>query len=86
MEDKTNANNRQYADLTHYIPGGISEQPVGGWRFIHDHTFCMGRSLEVMSSVKDAGLEEVAKRLIAEARAVDEMFEATRHGVTGATE
>ena len=29
-----------------------------------------------MRSVKDAGLEEVAEGLIAEARAVDELFEA----------
>ena len=79
-----NANNRQYANLTHYIPGKSREQPDGGWRFIQGHTFCMGRSLEVISSVKDAGLEGVATRLIAEARAVDEMFEATRHGGSGA--
>lgn len=74
MEDKTNAANKKYANLTHYIPGGTSEQPVGGWRFIHDHTFCMGRSLERMRSIEDAGLKEVAKGLIDEARAVDEMF------------
>lgn len=74
MEDKTNADNKQYANLTHYIPGGTMEQPVGGWRFIHDHTFCMGRNTGQMRSVKDAGLEEVAKGLIDEAKAVDEMF------------
>ena len=74
MEDKTNAENRKYANLTYYIPGGTRKQPVGGWRFIHDHTFCMGRSVEEMRSVKDAGLEEVAKGLIDEAKAVDEMF------------
>lgn len=76
MEDKTNADNKKYANLTHYIPGVTSEQPVGGWRFIHDHTFCMGRSVEQMRSVKDAGLEEVANGLIDEARAVDKIFEA----------
>ncbi|CAD6592831.1 MAG: hypothetical protein ASARMPRED_006743 [Alectoria sarmentosa] len=74
MEDKTNAENRKYANLTYYILGGTRKQPVGGWRFIHDHTFCMGRSVEEMRSVKDAGLEEVAKGLIDEAKAVDEMF------------
>ncbi|CAF9943397.1 MAG: hypothetical protein ALECFALPRED_000290 [Alectoria fallacina] len=77
MEDKTNAENRKYANLTYYIPGGTRKQPVGGWRFIHDHTFCMGRSVEEMISVKDAGLGEVAKGLIDEAKAVDEMFRVT---------
>ena len=62
--------------MTHYIIGGYT-QPVGGWRFVHDHTFCMGRSLEVMRSVKDAGLEEVAKELVREAKAVDKMLNAT---------
>lgn len=76
MEDKTNADNKKYANLTHYIPGITSEQPVGGWRFIHDHTFCMGTSVEQMRSVKDAGLKEVANGLIDEARAVDKIFEA----------
>ena len=74
MEDKTHEDNRQYANLSHYIPGKVNEQPVGGWRYIHDHTFCMGRSVEEMSSVKEAGLEEVAKGLVREAKSVDEMF------------
>ena len=77
MEDKTNAENRKYANLTYYIPGGTRKQPVGGWRFLHDHTFCMGRSVEEMISVKDAGLGEVAKGLIDEAKGVDEMFRVT---------
>lgn len=76
-EDKMNAQNKQYANLTHYIPGGRSEQPVGGWRYIHDHTFCMGRNVEHMTSMKDAGLEEVAKSLIDEAKAVDQLFKVT---------
>lgn len=70
MQDKMNAENKEYANLTHYIIGGYA-QPVGGWRFIHDHTFCMGRSVEDMRSMKDAGLEEVAEGLVREARAVD---------------
>ena len=77
MEDKTNAENRRYANLTYYIPGDTDAQPVGGWRFIHDHTFCMGRNMGQMKSIKDAGLEEVAIRLIDEAKAVDEMFNVT---------
>lgn len=77
MEDKTNADNKDYANLTHYIPGRAHEQPVGGWRFTHDHTFCMGRNVEEMKSVKDAGLEEVAKRLIEEARATDKILNTT---------
>lgn len=68
------ADNKEYANLTHYIPGASHEQPIGGWRFVHDHTFCMGRNIDQMKSVKDAGLENVAKALIAEARAVDKMF------------
>ena len=75
MEDKTDSENREYANLTHFIPGRSHEQPNGGWRFIHDHTFCMGRSREEMKSIKDAGLEEVATALIEEAVAVDELFE-----------
>lgn len=74
MEDKMNAANKEYANLTHYIPGASHEQPIGGWRFVHDHTFCMGRSTDQMKSVKDAGLENVAKGLVAEARVVDNMF------------
>ncbi len=74
MEDKTNADNEEYANLTHYIPGGSNEQPVGGWRFIHDHTFCMGRSFGHIRSVKDAGMEEVARELVEEAKEVDELF------------
>ncbi len=77
MEDKTDLHNQHYANLTHYIPGGIDEQPVGGWRFIHGHTFCMGRTVGKMKSVKDAGLEVVAKKLIEEAKAVDELFKAS---------
>ena len=73
MEDKMNAENRHYANLTHYIPGKSHEQPEGGWRFIHDHTFCMGRSREEMISIKDAGLEAVAKELVDEAKTVDAM-------------
>ena len=76
MEDKTNAENKEYANLTHYIPGGSNEQPVGGWRFIHDHTFCMGRNMGQMKSIKDAGLERVVEALVDEARAVDKMFKA----------
>ena len=76
LEDKTNADNKQYVNLTHYIPGGSDEQPVGGWRFIHDHTFCMGRNKEKMKSIKDAGLEAVAQELVDEAKAVDKMFKA----------
>ena len=78
MEDKTDADNQNYANLTHYIPGGTDKQPIGGWRFIHGHTFCMGRTVEKMKSVKDAGLEEVAKKLINEAKAVDKLFKVTR--------
>lgn len=74
MEDKMNADNKAYANLTHYIPGASHEQPIGGWRFVHDHTFCMGRNTDQMKSVKDAGLESVAKALVAEARVVDNMF------------
>ena len=58
MEDKTNAANKEYANLTHYIPGDVNEQPVGGWRFIHDHTFCMGRNMGQMKSVKGGGVRE----------------------------
>ena len=76
MEDKTNSDNHKYANLTHFIPGRSHEQPIGGWRFVHDHTFCLGRSTEQMKSIKDAGLEVVAKRLIDEAKAVDEVFKA----------
>lgn len=76
MEDKTNADNKEYVNLTHYIPGGSHEQPVGGWRFIHDHTFCMGRNKEKMKSIKDAGLEAVAQGLVDEAKAVDKIFKA----------
>lgn len=77
MEDKTDAENRRYANLTYYIPGDRSASPVGGWRFIHDHTFCMGRNLGQMKSIKKAGLEEVVKGLIKEAKAVDEIFNVT---------
>ena len=77
LEDKTNADNRRYANLTHYIPGDTSRQPVGEWRFIHDHTFCMGRNMGQMKSIIDAGLEEVAKGLIDEAKTVDKMFNNT---------
>ena len=76
MEDKTHSENKNYVSLTHYIPGRAHEQPVGGWRFTHDHTFCMGRSVDQMIPVKDAGLEEVAERLIEEAKTVDKMFNA----------
>lgn len=76
MEDKTDSENKGYINMSHYIPGRSHEQPEGGWRYIHGHTFCMGRSVEEMKSVKDAGLEEVAKALIDEAKAVDEFFAA----------
>ena len=74
MEDKTNADNKEYANLTHYIPGDVNQQPLGGWRFLHDHTFCLGRNTGQMRSVKEAGLEKVAEGLIDEARAVDKLF------------
>ena len=74
MEDKTSSDNKKYANLTHFIPGRSHEQPIGGWRFVHDHTFCLGRSTDQMKSIKDAGLKEVVKDLIDEAKAVDEMF------------
>ena len=74
MEDKTKTDNKGYANMTHYIPGRSHEKPVGGWRFVHDHTFCMGRSTTQMKSVKDAGLEAVAKGLVDEAKAVDKIF------------
>ena len=76
MEDKTSSDNRKYANLTHFIPGRSHEQPIGGWRFIHDHTFCLGRSTAQMKSIKDAGLKTVVKRLINEAKAVDKVFKA----------
>ena len=78
MEDKTDSKNKKYANLTHFIPGRSHEQPIGGWRFVHDHTFCLGRSTDQMKSIKGAGLEVVAKGLIDEAKAVDKMFKADR--------
>ena len=75
LEDKMNSENKEYANLSYYIPGKAHEQPVGGWRFIHDHTFCMGRDRGEMKSVKEAGMEEVATGLIAEAKEVDKLME-----------
>ena len=74
MEDKTNPDNKEYANMTHFIAGLTHEQPVGGWRFIHGHTFCMGRKVEEMRSLKEVGLDETARELVVEARAVDKMF------------
>ena len=70
------SDNHEYVNLTHFIPGRSHEQPIGGWRYIHGHTFCLGRSTNQMKSLKDANLELVAKRLINEAKAVDAIFKA----------
>ena len=78
-EDKTDTEHREYANLSHFIPGGTNEPP--GWRYLHDYTYCLGRSLQEMHSVKDAGLEEVVQDLIAEARAVDELIETRKTGL-----
>ena len=74
MEDKKDENNKNYANLTHFIPGRSHQQPIGGWRYLHGNTFCLGRSTDQMKSIKDASLELVAKSLVDEAKAVDEMF------------
>lgn len=70
------SDNHEYINLTHFIPGRSHEQPIGGWRYIHGHTFCLGRSTSQMKSIKDAGLASVVKRLFDEAKAVDKILKA----------
>lgn len=65
---------KDFANLTHYIPAGVTwvEQPR--WRYLKHGVFCTDTKAGQVKSVEEAGLTKVIEDMIIEATEVDQML------------
>ena len=65
---------KDFANLTHYIPAGVTWAEQPRWRYLKHGVFCTDTKPVQVKSVQEAGLTKIIEDMIVEATEVDKMF------------
>ena len=65
---------KDFANLTHYIPAGVSWAEQPRWRYMKHGIFCTDTKAGQVKSLEKAGLTKVIEDLVVEATEVDKIF------------
>lgn len=71
---------KDFANLTHYIPAGATWKEQPRWRYLKHGVFCTDTKVGQVKSVEKAGLTKVIEDMIIEATEVDNMFSDPANG------
>lgn len=71
-----------FANLTHYIPAGVTWAEQPRWRYLKHGVFCTDTKAGQVKSVEKAGLTKVIEDMIVEATEVDNMFSDSTKGIS----
>ena len=65
---------KDFANLTHYIPAGVTWAEQPRWRYMKNGVFCTDTKAGQVKSVEKAGLTKIIEDMIIEATEVDKIF------------
>ena len=65
---------KDFANLTHYIPAGVTWAEQPRWRYMKHGVFCTDTKAGQVESLEKAGLTKVIEDMIVEATEVDKIF------------
>ena len=65
---------KDFANLTHYIPAGVTWADQPRWSYLKHGLFCTDTKAGQVKSLEEVGLTKVIEDMIAEATEVDKMF------------
>ena len=65
---------KDFANLTHYVPAGVTWAEQPRWRYMKHGVFCTDTKANKVKSVEEAGLAKLIEDMISEAAEVDKIF------------